>query len=131
MSNKKKIKLMLAVLLLYVVAGASAGIVLYKFLPQYYFPFFPIIPGYFTLLGFIMLWILIFTNNSSPTKVVNVYMMMRTVKLIITAGFILVYNMVVEDYRYPFTLITVVFYFFYLFVETYLFIKFEKERIQK
>jgi len=131
MSNKKKIKLMLAVLLLYVVAGASAGIVLYKFLPQYYFPLFPIIPGYFTLLGFIMLWILIFTNNSSPTKVVNVYMMMRTVKLIITAGFILVYNMVVEDYRYPFTLITVVFYFFYLFVETYLFIKFEKERIKK
>ena len=53
-------------------------------------------------------------------------MMMKTVKLLITASFILVYSMVTEDYRYPFTLVTVAFYFL-SFVETYLFIKFEKE----
>ena len=131
MSKKKKYTLLVVILSLYVAVGAIAGIILKTFLPQYYFPIYPVIPAYFTLLGFIMLWILLFTKNDSPSKVANTYMMMKTVKLLITASFILVYSMVTEDYRYPFTLVTVAFYFFFLFVETYLFIKFEKERMKK
>ncbi|MCK9304406.1 MAG: hypothetical protein PHP30_03225 [Bacteroidales bacterium] len=131
MSKVKKYTLVIVILSLYISTGIIVGVVLREFLPQYYFPVYPIIPAYFTLLGFVMLWILLFTKGSSPAKVVNTYMMMRTVKLIITIGFILAYNMVTDDHRYPFTLITVAFYFFFLFVETYLFIKFEKERMKK
>ncbi len=131
MSKSKKYRLVFIIMLLYAGVGIIVGILLKKFFPQYYFPLYPIIPSYFTLLGFVMLWVLLFSKGSSPTKVVNTYMMMRTIKLLITAGFILVYNMSTEDYRYPFTLITMAFYFFFLFVETSLYIKFEKERMAK
>ncbi|MCK9625437.1 MAG: hypothetical protein M0R23_03105 [Bacteroidales bacterium] len=55
------------------------------------------------------------------------------IKLVITIGSILAYTEFIDENNEAFVIVTIAFYFFYLAIETYIFVKYEKEKnaIQK
>ncbi|OFY38784.1 MAG: hypothetical protein A2X18_08925 [Bacteroidetes bacterium GWF2_40_14] len=128
--HKVKRDMLVSLLFFYVIVGIVVGVVLYYFYPDKYFVLYPVIPGYFTLLGIALNWSLIFYKRKDPKKLINVYMMLRGLKFLITVSAILLYSIFGNDLTNEFSITTIGFYFFYLFIETILFLKFEKERIR-
>lgn len=120
--------MMITMLIFYVVVGIGVGLCLYYLYPVYYFEWYPFIPGYYTVLGVILYSSLMFYKKNNPKKMVNAYMMMRGIKFLLTTATILIYDLTMDEYTYEFSITTVGFYFFYLFIETYIYIKFEKEK---
>ena len=129
--KKVKKRLMRTLLFFYVLVGIAVGLVLYKFFPNHYFNLYPAIPGYYTILGFILFRSLLICQRKCPAKMINIYMMLRGIKFLITILTVLLYNVFSDEFVYEFSITTVGFYFFYMFIETFIFIKFEKERIKK
>ncbi len=123
--------MMIYLLIFYVVVGIGVGLGLYYFYPDYYFEWYPFIPGYYTVLGVVLYSSLIFYKRKNPKKMINVYMMMRGIKFLLTTTTILIYDLTMYEYIFEFSITTVGFYFFYLFIETYIYIKFEKEQVVK
>jgi len=109
----------------------AMGFVLYEYFPMHYFPIYPVIPSYFTILGVILFLTLLYYRKNNPEKIINGYMMVRGFKFLLTVGAVLLFVTMSDNYEYEFSITTVGFYFFYLFIETYIFTKFEKERIAK
>ncbi len=124
-------KLVFVLLFFYIMAGLIVGLILSESFPDYYFSWYPVIPGYFTIMGFVLFRAMILCRKHNPKKIINVYMMMRGIKLIITLVSVLLYTLYVGVNTFGFAMVTLAFYFFYLIIETYIFIKFEKERIRK
>ena len=129
--NKFILKLIISLLLFYPVVGFAVGYVLYEYFPMHYFSLYPVIPGYFSVLGAILFCALLYYRKKNPEKIDNVYMIMRGVKFLLTIGTILLFVTIYEDFEYEFSITTVGFYFFYIFIETYLFTQFERERVAK
>lgn len=129
--NKFILKLIISLLLFYPVVGIAVGFVLYEYFPMHYFSLYPVIPSYFSILGTILFCALLYYRKNKPEKIVNVYMIMRGVKFLLTIGTILLFVTIYEDFEYEFSITTVGFYFFYIFIETYLFTQFERERVAK
>lgn len=129
--NKFILKLIISLLLFYPVVGFAVGYVLYEYFPMHYFSLYPVIPSYFSILGTILFCALLYYRKNKPEKIVNVYMIMRGVKFLLTIGTILLFVTIYEDFEYEFSITTVGFYFFYIFIETYLFTQFERERVAK
>ena len=125
------LKLIVPLLFLYPVVGTAVGFVLYFYFPIHYFPLYPVIPSYFTVLGVILFLTLLHYSKNNPEKIINAYMMTRGFKFLLTAAAILLFVSMSDNFEYEFSITTVGFYFFYLFVETFIFTKFEKERIAK
>lgn len=123
--------MMVSLLIFYVVVGIGVGFILYYIYPDHYFDWYPFIPGYYTVLGVILYSSLMVYKKKNPKKMINAYMMMRGIKFILTTATILIYNLTMDEYIYEFSITTVGFYFFYLFIETYIYIKFEKEKAVK
>jgi len=120
-------KLMLSLLFFYIIVGVAVGFGLYYLAPGHYFCWYPVIPTYYTIIGFSLFRCLVVCKRKNPKKLINVYMMMRGVKFLVTIGSILVYVLISDKDDYEFSITTVGFYFFYLFIETYIYINFEKE----
>ena len=125
------LKLIVPLLFLYPVVGIVVGFILYFYSPMHFFPLYPIIPSYFTVLGVILFLTLLHYSKNNPKKIINAYMMARGFKFLLTAAAILLFVSISDNYEYEFSITTIGFYFFYLFVETFIFTKFEKERIAK
>ena len=119
---------MVVSLLATMIAAGIAGWLLFRYaMPEHYFRFYPVIPIYFTALGVVTSAAMRYYSKRKPKKIVAVYMMMRGVKLLLTLGTILAYYLATDGERMTeFALTTAVFYSLYLFVETYLFYRFEK-----
>lgn len=129
--NKFILKLIVSLLIFYPIVGIAVGIVLYEYFPMHYFSLYPVIPSYFTILGIMLFITLLYYRKNNPEKIINAYMMIRGIKFLLTVGAILLFVTMSHNYEYEFSITTVGFYFFYLFIETYIFTKFEKERIAK
>lgn len=129
--NKFILKLIISLLLFYPVVGIAVGFVLYEYFPMHYFSLYPVIPSYFSILGAILFFALLYYRKNKPEKIINVYMIMRGVKFLLTIGTILLFVSIADNYKYEFSITTVGFYFFYIFIETYLFTQFERERVAK
>ena len=129
--NKFILKLIISLLLFYPVVGIAVGLVLYEYFPMHYFSLYPVIPSYFSILGTILFCALLYYRKNKPEKIINVYMIMRGVKFLLTIGTILLFVSIADNYKYEFSITTVGFYFFYIFIETYLFTQFERERVAK
>jgi hypothetical protein len=129
--NKFILKLIISLLLFYPVVGFAVGYVLYEYFPIHYFSLYPVIPGYFSVLGAILLFTLIYYRKNNPQKITKVYMIMRGGKFLLTIGIILFFVTIYEDFEYEFSITATGFYFFYIIIETYLFTQFERERVAK
>ncbi|MFA6334759.1 MAG: hypothetical protein WCX48_04275 [Bacteroidales bacterium] len=131
MFDKVHWKLIFVLLFFYIIVGLIVGLIMYHYYPDYYFSWYPAIPGYFTLMGLVLFRCMIVCRRNNPKKIINVYMMMRGIKLFITLLSLLLYTLYIDVNTFEFAMVTLGFYFFYLIIETYIFIKFEKERIKK
>jgi len=118
-------RFIIMLLLTYVLSGIAGGLFLYYVLPEHYFGWYPVIPSYFTVLGVILYLSLIYYKKKDHLRMINVYMMMRGIKLLLTILSVLMYDMFVDESDYDFSIVTVFFYLYYLFIETYFYIKFE------
>jgi len=128
---KAEKKLLFVFLIFYVMVGVLAGFILYEFFPAHYFSWYPIIPFTFTVFGFFLFMSLIKYKRKTPARVTMLYMMMRGVKFLITAVMVLIYTLLADEFRVEFSIATICFYFFYLLIESLIFINFEKEQNSK
>ncbi|MBP1671016.1 MAG: synthase protein [Bacteroidetes bacterium] len=129
--NKFILKLIISLLLFYPVVGIAVGLVLYEYFPMHYFSLYPVIPGYFSILGTILFCALLYYRKNNPQKTTKVYMIFRGFKFLLTIGATLLFIITYEDFEYEFSITTAGFYFFYIITETYLFTRFERERVAK
>jgi hypothetical protein len=114
-----------------VVAGVAVWALLWYAMPQYYFRFYPLIPAYFLALGIVVAMIMrMHHHRLGAHKIVNLYMAIRLVKLFLTLALVGIYYVTVGEQMEEFGLTLATFYFIHLFVETYLFYRFEKLKKQ-
>ena len=66
--NKFILKLIISLLVFYPIAGIAVGLVLYEYYPMHYFPLYPVIPSYFTILGVILFITLLHYSKNNPEK---------------------------------------------------------------
>ena len=132
MNQEKKLRrrLIISLLTSIVVAGIVTGLLLYYIFPACWFRWYPLIPAYFVLLGLIMSIGMNYCRKQNPGRYVALFMLMRTIKIILTMGCILLYYWLVNEKMTEMALLTCGFYFLYLFVETYLLYRFEKTNKQ-
>lgn len=113
--------------------GAVLGVVLYYQFPQYYNP------GWYLSTYFLFMImetvILLFaeqkSNSATAKQMVNVYLLTKVIKVILSLVFITIYVLVVKENIKSFVLIYMIFYLFFLFVETKLFTLIEKQLKEK
>lgn len=112
-------------LIVYVAFGIVVGFILYYLLPEHYFGWYPVIPSYYSVIAVVLYVSLRYFREKNPTKMIQAYMMMRGIKLLVTILFVLLYNLFIDEKDEEFTIVISLFYFFYLVIETYLYVKFE------
>jgi len=95
--------------------------------PKYYFAWYPYIPTFFFAIGIAFIAILDKTLALSPRKTVNLYMLLRFSKVMVSLIFAAIYFFAVRIQLKEFGLVFISFYLLYLGLETYYFYLTEKE----
>ncbi len=108
--------------------GIAGGFVLSSAAPQYYFPLYWLIPVYYTVLGMIYAAVMFHRARVRPRGLLNTFMLMRGVKFLVTVAGIVLYLSLDGVQRFTFCLVMMIFYFMYMFVETYLYYNLEQRR---
>lgn len=123
-----KAKLLTQVLAFGLILGAGSGLLLYYVLPQFYPDWYLGIVFFFIVIELIAInFVVTSSRKASSKKMVNVYMMAKVIKMLASLVFIVIYYAAVKENIKNFILVFIVFYALYLFFETYLFSKIEKE----
>jgi len=126
LEKSMKRRLVASLLMTILIAGIAVGLALYYLLPAHWFRWYPLIPVFFMLLGFTMSLGMNYYSKREPRKIIAAFMMMRGIKILLTAVGILFYYGLVGEMMTEMLLVTIGFYLLHLFVETYLFYRFEK-----
>ena len=128
-----KLKLFGYLLGLGLISGAIFGAVLYFQFPEYYpnwfvesFAFFLFVEG--IILSYIET---ISQTKKSPGKLLNAYLIAKTMKIVASAVFALVYYLSVKDGFTNFAIVFVAFYLIFMAIEIFLFFKIERQIKQK
>ena len=110
-----------------VLLSASAGIwyVMRVFYPEKLIQSFYIIPLFFYLMGLAFVLILRKMPKDQPKRMVNLYMLLRALKLFVSAILIAVYWFMYRNQIRSFAIVFIMFYLIYLMVETYIYTKME------
>lgn len=127
-----KVKLIIFIISFSLITGGLIGGLLYYVFPQF-FPnwYFQIVFFFLIIESLLMNFVATKRKSASSKKMVNVYMLCKVVKILTSLVFITIYALVVKENIKSFVLVFVVFYGLYLFFETYLFSKIEKELKEK
>jgi len=122
-----KVRLILSVIGFALISGAVIGAVLYYLLPQFYPAFFFLIVGFFAVVESAVVWYVAGrASKATSGKMVNVYMLSKVVKILVSLVFITIYAIAVKEGIKNFVLVFVVFYALFLFFETFLFSRIER-----
>jgi len=121
---RKKFIIWLTVIVL--ILGWSVYGGLNNYLPKHYFEWYPFIPVYFYVLGLSFILVICKYEKKKPEKVAQVYLLIKTVKILISMLFIGIYALAVKIQRMDFLITFLLFYFTYLIFETIFFYRFEK-----
>ena len=123
MSREKRLNRRLAVLFLatIIAVGIVAGFTLFYIFPAYWFRWYPLIPAYFTLLGFVMVLGINRYSKRTPREAVVSFLIMRGIKMALTLGVALLYYLLIGEAVIQMTLWMTGFYFFTLFAEIFMF----------
>lgn len=122
------IKLLLLVTGVNALVAGVAWLLLTFVWPEAYFAAFPVIPLFFWLVGLAIAVSLEATHTEKPDAVTMTYMMVRGIKLLLTALFVGIYAWFVHTDMKQFGLTTLSFYMVFLVVESYVFYLYEKRR---
>jgi hypothetical protein len=125
----EKIKKMFNILLVLVllVSGWSGWFILQTFFPTHSFEWYPVIPVFFLIFGIVHIQILTRTKKENPRKVVNIYMIIRLSKMVLSFLLLgIIYLIYAKLHFRDFAFVFALFYFLYLGLETYFFYRTEK-----
>lgn len=95
--------------------------------PIYYFAWYPYIPALFFAIGIVFISILDNTHKLNPRKSVNLYMLLRFSKVMVSLIFAGIYFFAVRVQLREFGMVFISFYLLYLGLETYYFYLTENE----
>ncbi|MEA4918499.1 hypothetical protein [Proteiniphilum sp.] len=107
------------------IMGFGVWFILNKFFPSIMIEHYYIIPLFFYLIGIIYILRLRRTPIDQPKKMVNLYMLMRMIKIFLSFMIILLYWLIDKPNIRNFAIIFVVFYLINLIWETYIYMRME------
>lgn len=108
------------------ITGFGIWIIIKLFFPVMMVRGYFIIPLFFYLLGIIFILRFSKTPLDKPANIVNVYMLMRMIKIFVSFVVILIYWMVHKENIRNFAIIFIFFYIINLIWETYIYLRMEK-----
>lgn len=88
---------------------------------------YPFIPLMFYFSGIVLVQTLYRLDKTNPRKLVNVYMLLKLLKMVIGGIMALIYLLVLHAPLKPFIIVFAAFYMLYILFETYVFYSFEKQ----
>lgn len=111
-----------------VLVSAVIAVVLHYFFPGFSWNWFAGVFLFFMVIeSFIINLVINNSNNNDKKRLVNIYMLSKTVKIVLSLFFVLIYYLIAggADLK-MFIIVFVAFYFLFLLAETYLLGKIEK-----
>ena len=130
--NPFKSKLLVTLIAFGLIAGAGIGALLYYVFPQFYPNWYFGIMFFFLILEVILMnFVVSKSGKVSSKKMVNIYMLSKVVKMILSLIFVAIYALAVKVNITSFVLVFIIFYVLYLFIETFLYSKLERQLKEK
>ena len=109
------------------IVGWGGWGILKNLYPTETFTWYPYIPGVFFLMGISLIIILTRNYKKEAKKLVNLYMILKLVKLVIAMAYILGFYFIVRDNLRVFGLVFAAYYVIYIGCEFYIFYSIEKQ----
>jgi hypothetical protein len=107
------------------VAGGGVWFILHRFFPDTLVDYYFIIPLFFYLLGLVFIFRFRRTPIDEPKKIVNLYMMMRMIKIFMSFVIIIFDWILDKQHIRNFAIIFIIFYLLNLVWETYIYLRME------
>jgi len=125
---QKSIKSLLALftIIMFIMGWGGWGI-LKQIYPEMNLNWYPYLPATFFVMGFVLMVVLEKINKDNPRRLVNIYMLMKLLKIVIALTIVLVYYFVVKENMRLFLLVFGIYYAIYLLIEFYIFYITEKK----
>ena len=122
---KKRLNIILTIVMF--VCGCGIWWLLQTLLPTSYFNWYPVIPGFFYLMGLVFITVITHDYKENQRKLVNLYMIIKLCK--VAASLVLggIYLIFVKEQIKDFSIVFIRFYLLYLGIETYFFYLAEEE----
>ncbi len=108
------------------ITGGGMGWVIIRFFPNLMIDDFWVIPLFFFILGLIFIGQFPKAINKKPGKLVNLYMLMRMIKIFVSFLFILVFWFIDKQNIRNFAILFIIFYLMNLTWETYIYTRMER-----
>ena len=125
---KRRLNIILTIALL--VSGCGIWWLLKNVLPTSYFDWYPVIPGFFYIMGLVFINVITRDYKENQRKLVNLYMIIKLCKVAASLLLGSIYLIFVKVQLRDFSIIFIGFYLLYLGIETYFFYLTE-EKIKK
>ncbi|HEY6913055.1 MAG TPA: hypothetical protein VI413_00125 [Paludibacter sp.] len=113
--------------LVMLILGWTGWAILKKMYPDEAFTWYPYIPCVFFLMGISMIIILAKNYKKEAKKLVNIYMILKLIKLVMAMVYLLAFYFIVRDDIRIFGIVFAVFYGIYIGLETGIFYLIEKQ----
>ena len=116
---KKRLNIILTAVML--TGGCGIWWLLKTFLPDSYFNWYPVIPGFFYIMGLVFVTVITRDYKENQRKLVNLYMIIKLCKVAASILFGGIYLIFVKIQLKDFSIVFIGFYLLYLGIETYFF----------
>jgi hypothetical protein len=110
---------------LLLITGFGMWFILKRFFPEILIDTYFIVPLFFYILGLIFIYRFRRASINKPKEMVNVYMIMRMIKIFTAAVTLLIYWIVDKENIRSFAIIFIIFYVINLIWETYIYMRME------
>lgn len=107
------------------IAGFGLWFLLHELYPELLIDYYFVIPLFFYLMGVIFISRFRHTPINEPKKMVNLYMLMRMIKVFFSFVILLIYWFFDKQHIRNFAIIFIVFYLICLIWETYIYLRME------
>lgn len=125
-------KLVLIYTTIIIIAGWSGWFLLNNVFHQKNIELYPVIPAFYFVLGTSLINVLTRINRNDGKKVVNIYMILKLTKFILSAIVVLILFVYAKENSKGLLLAFAIFYLIYIFCEVYIYSQVEKtDKAQK
>lgn len=107
------------------IAGFGLWFLLHKLYPELLVDYYFVIPLFFYLMGIIFIYRFKRTPINEPKQMVNLYMLMRMIKVFFSFIILLIYWFYDKQHIRNFAIIFIIFYLISLIWETYIYLRME------
>ena len=125
--DKLKKRLNIILTLVMFICGCGIWWLLQTLLPESYFNWYPVIPGFFYLMGLVFITVITHDYKENQRKLVNLYMIIKLCKVAASLLLGTVYLIFIKVQIKEFSIVFIGFYLLYLGIETYFFYLAEEE----